>query len=286
VPLSAALGAIVGLAIILALFSAVMLGMHWAEFYTHGSFYCGVVVVGTIFSYISALVILPTPTDALCLAFPWLLGVGFTLVYGCLFIKTWALYKVWKSAEQLKKANLTPMYIVKGIGIYMVVEVIILVIWSAIDRPKAKYEKMIDNSYELQCRTEHATFWAIFLGTKGAWLIFGAMLSILTRSLAQQFNKSKNIAFSIYNIAALLIIAVPLAIMLQNVSGGVIIIQVGVILIAFTFTMISLFFDIWYHIFFPTTDVIGGLKLSNLQSSTATSNRSSKSSSKDSSAST
>ncbi len=40
------------------------------------------VVAGVMLSYVSALTVLPRPTDALCLAFPWILGVSFILVYG------------------------------------------------------------------------------------------------------------------------------------------------------------------------------------------------------------
>ena len=90
------------------------------------------------------------------------------LVFRCLFIKTWTLYKVYRSAEQLKKTTLTPMYIIKGIGLYLVVELVsytpslvpiynllqfiiiyslmhiylILIIWTAVDRPGVVYHRI------------------------------------------------------------------------------------------------------------------------------------------------
>ena len=119
--------------------------------------------------------LLPAPTDSLCLAFPWLLGIGFTLVYGyflssfhpsspstplpslppsplslllifnssCLFIKTWALFMVYRSAEQLKKTKLTPIFIIARIALYVLVEIVFLVIWSAVDRPKVHYKSIL-----------------------------------------------------------------------------------------------------------------------------------------------
>ncbi len=87
--------------------------------------------------------LLPEPSDGLCLAFPWLLGIGFTLVYGCLFIKTWVLYKVWRNAEQFKKTTLTPGFILKLIGFYLGVEIVILIIWSVIDRPKPVFVSIL-----------------------------------------------------------------------------------------------------------------------------------------------
>eukprot|EP00026_Physarum_polycephalum_P001316 Phypoly_transcript_01317.p1 GENE.Phypoly_transcript_01317~~Phypoly_transcript_01317.p1 ORF type:complete len:1012 (+),score=72.69 Phypoly_transcript_01317:355-3390(+) len=249
--ISIALGVIIGVAVLFAVFAALMLVSFWASFSKHGSFYCALIISGVFVAYISVLVLLPAPTDTLCLAFPWFLGIGFTLVYGCLFIKTWALFMVYRSAEQLKKTKMTPMYIIARLALYILVEIIILIIWSAVDRPRSQYVKMVDNTYQLQCVTHHPTFWAIFASTKGAWLVFGSILSVLTRHVAREYNESKSIAYAIYNIIALLIIAIPLAVALKDIPGGLLIIEVGVVVIALSFTLFALFFPIWYGIFFP-----------------------------------
>lgn len=65
----------------------------------------------------------------------------------CLFIKTWTLYRVYKSAAQLKKTNLTPMYIVKGIGLYLACEIVLLIVWTIVDRPKAKFHSILTSSF-------------------------------------------------------------------------------------------------------------------------------------------
>lgn len=252
--LSIALGVIIGIAVLVAFFALAMLLLFWETFRKHGSFFCGVMIIGVFFGYASALTLLPVPSDALCMLFPWLLGVGFTLVYGCLFIKTWTLYQVHRSAKQMKRTNLTPVYIIKGIGLYLCVEVIILMIWTIVDRPTVKYNKMVDGTYDLQCTT-HPTFWAIFAAVKAAWLVFGAVLSIITRHVASEYSESKSIAYATYNITALLVIAIPLALVLHDIPGGYIIIVVGIIVIALTFTMCSLFFGIWMRIFFPDKDL-------------------------------
>lgn len=252
--ISIAMGAVVGIAMLVALFSTAMLAMYWESFRKHGSFYCAVIIIGVYFSYASVIVLLPVPSDGLCMLFPWLLGIGFTLVYGCLFIKTWTLYQVYRSAEKLQKTTLTPLSIIKGIGLYLSIEIIILIIWTAVDRPNVSYHKMVDNTYQLQCST-HATFWAIFAGVKSVWLVFGAVLSVLTRHVADEYSESKSIAYATYNITALLVVGVPLAISLRSVPGGLMIIEVSVIVIAFTFTMVSLFFGIWLKIFFPPKDL-------------------------------
>jgi hypothetical protein len=39
-----------------------------------------------LIAFASALTLLPRPTKALCVAFPWLIGIGFVMVYGYTFI--------------------------------------------------------------------------------------------------------------------------------------------------------------------------------------------------------
>lgn len=258
--LSAALGAIVGLAVLVTVFSSIMLLLYWGAFARHGSFYSAVILAGIYITYISTLVILPEPTDSLCTAFPWFLGIGFTFVYGCLFIKTWTLYRVWLDAEKFKKTQLTPMTIMKGISVAVLLEIVFLVVWTIIDPPRAKLHKMVGGEYMLQCQTENITFWAIFIAIKGAWLIFGAVLSVVTRRIMREFNHSTSIAYAIYNIFALLVLAVPLAMTLEDIPSGRLIIQVAVIVIAFTFTTVCLFFNVWYRIFVPVDEGINSIR--------------------------
>jgi len=267
VGLKAAMGVICGIVVLLAIFAALMLAMRYDAYASHGSFYSGVIIAGVMLSFASAVVLIPDPTDALCILFPWLLGVGFTLVYGCLFIKTWALYQVWRNAERFKRTNLTPTTILKGIGLDLTVEVIVLIVWSCVDPPKAVLHDMVNDTRMLQCKTNHPTFWIIFLVIKGIWLVFGAGISILTRNVVHEYNQSKSIAYAIYNIFALLILAVPLSIALQDTPGGTLIIEVGVIAIAFSFTLMSLFFNVWHEMFFPSKTLMQS-KLSNISSRT------------------
>jgi hypothetical protein len=254
--LSGGLGAVVGVGVIIGVFAAVMLGMFWSNFARHGAFYCGIIIAGVFLSFVSALTVLPHHSDELCIAMPWFLGVAFVLVYGCLFIKTWALYKVWRNATNFKKTTLTPFYIIKLLGCELAVEVAFLIIWTAVDPPKVHYRKMVDDTYSPACQSDSDAWWAVFLTVKGAWLLFGAVLSVLTRDVAKEYNESSSIAYATYNNVVLAVIAVPLALVLRNVPGGVEIIEVAIIVLAFTFTMCILFFEIWYRIFFPDKNIV------------------------------
>jgi hypothetical protein len=255
--LSSGLAALVSVGLLICLFSATMLFKYWASFSILGSFLSSMILFGCVLSLLSALVLLPEPTDALCTSFIWLLGIGFVLVYGCLFIKTWALYKVWRNAIHYHKASLTPGYIVRCLGMAVLVEAVFLAIWTAIDRPKVHLVKVVNHQAERQCDTDNVTFWVIFLAGKGAWLIFGAVLSVLTKNIAKEYNESSSIAYAIYNNVLLGVIAIPLAILIKEVPGARLTVEVVIVCLAFSFTMVVVFFRIWHSIILPDKVSIG-----------------------------
>lgn len=247
--LAGGLGFFVGLCALVAIGAALVLALRWDYFANHGPFYSALILVGVVMSYAAAATVLPEPTDTLCLAFPWLLGLAFNLVYGCLFIKTWVLYGVFRKAAQLKKTSMTPFDILRLIGIFIVVECILLIVWTVQDPPTVHRVDFADHTYSYQCSNSNV-FWAIFLAYKGGWLIFGAILAFLTRNIVSEYNESKSIAAAIYADIALVVIAIPLALSIQDSEGGLAIVEVVVICLSFTFTMIVLFWTVWKNIFF------------------------------------
>jgi len=189
----------------------------------------------------------------LCIGFPWLLGLAFTLVFGCLFLKTWRMWGIMRAVQQLKRRALTNMYVLKLLSLYFAIEVIYLIVWTLIDPPRAEYITLIDGkSQQLQCVSLKFgfLFWGIFLGYKIAWMFFGAYMAIKTRGIFEEYNESHQIAFSIYNCMAVAIVSIPLGLVLRNISSANVIITIAAIMLVFTATLISLFGKIWLKILF------------------------------------
>jgi len=246
--LTTALAALTGACILVLLVSLLIFLIKMPYFKSHSVVFCALIKVGAFMGYASALVLLPTPTNALCAAFPWLLGVSFTLVYGCLFLKTWWIWRIFRSAQKLQHLSMTTWYICRLLGLYFSIEVAYLVVWTVIDPPRVRYVELVDGTMELRCMVTHDIFWFVFIAYKGAWMIFGAVLAVLTRNIFSRFNESKTIAFSIYNSVVVVIVAIFLGITLENIPGVTIVVEVMAILLNFTFTVVALFLGVWLEI--------------------------------------
>jgi hypothetical protein len=66
------------------------------------------------------------------------------------------------------------------------------------------------------CAPQGATMIGIIGSYKGLMLLFGGLMSFSTRSVSENFNESKPIAFSIYNVLFTCCIIIPIALLNQS----------------------------------------------------------------------
>jgi hypothetical protein len=67
------------------------------------------------------------------------------------------------------------------------------------------------------CAPSSPVLGSVLATTKGLMLLFGALMSFSTRSVAEHFNESRSIAFAIYNVLFTLAVIIPIA-LLQKVK--------------------------------------------------------------------
>jgi len=264
--LSGVLGAAVGLCIIYTILALVVLIVRIEYFQEKSPLFCGLILFGALLAFLGALMVLPEPSDALCMTFPWLVGVGFTLVFGCLFLKTWRIYHVVHSAIKFEKVAIPNVYLIKLLSVGLIAEFILLIVWTAYDPIKATLRPYDDDTTRMTCYAPHmGQFWAAFAGYKILWLIFGTIMAIKTRNLYEKYNESNAIGFSIYNTMAMIVIGIPLAILLKKYPYVLTCVQVILIVVVFLFVITSLFVSTWLRLLFGEQKSLPEIK--NLSSS-------------------
>jgi len=247
-------------------FALALLVMKTEHYKEKTPLFCYLINIGVIIGYMAAIVTLPQPTDNLCGAFPWLVGIAFTLIYGCLFLKTWRIYWILRASKKMLKTNLTNWYICRLIGAYFLFEVIYLVIWTLVEPLHAEKVNVVNNQQQYQCTSDHwGIFWGVFLGYKMLWMIFGACMAIRARFIFDKINESKPIYYCIYNAVTVLIVGIPLIAALNNIPYALVILEVVIILLICTFTLVALFFNVWMEILVGEEDeFITGLRKRNI----------------------
>lgn len=164
-----------------------------------------------------------------CQARSWILCFGFTLAYGSMFLKIYAVYRfATQRQNELQIIKEYELYVV--IGVLLILDVVIMSAWQLVDPffieleifPRERPEST-DKDIELQpqlehCSSQHSYIWlGVVFGYKGILLLFGSLLVYETRNVKlKQINDSRFVAMSMANVLVVVIITVPVTLTITS----------------------------------------------------------------------
>jgi len=180
---------------------------------------------------------------------PWLLGLPTISMIAVLASKNFRIYRIFRFP--LQKVKISDWELLGLWVIIMIPAVIILIVWSIVSIPTAKMEEF-DGVDHFVCSfgTTGFVFFFIFVGYSTLVLIFGAIISILSRNTPSLFNESKLLTISIYNLGFLGCVIIPVFFVLNSFNPFLAwILRTCAVLYAFSATMILQFVPRLFGIF-------------------------------------
>ncbi|KAL7549862.1 hypothetical protein ACHAWF_016594 [Thalassiosira exigua] len=164
--------------------------------------------------------------DAACMAVPWLVVVGFVVSYSALFAKTWRIKKIYDEARAMRRVKIDPKDVAFIMAILLSAAVVVLVTWQLV--APLKWEREILAVNELgqatesigKCSSDGALPFLIVLAVFiFGCLLFALYLSYVTRKMPSDFNEGKWVTASILSTFQILVLAVPVLVIVVNVSS-------------------------------------------------------------------
>jgi hypothetical protein len=148
--------------------------------------FCVLVVIGCIFGFTSALSWTDEPTFSLCQLRIWLAGIGFAIAYGGIVVKNFRIWRIFGNQSLKIFAVTNTDLIVKGIIPLLVLEIVILIIWTVVDPfvPVQSSTPLLEYYQRNKaCASQYAWPVGIFLAYNGLLLGAGVLISFLTSKL-------------------------------------------------------------------------------------------------------
>jgi len=242
-------GVLAGLASLYALFNIITIRLYCKHFHYQNPLFSQFVMWGAILGYISVVILIPQLNDITCVVEVWLLGFSYVFLYGSLFVKTWRIWRIVGNSK-LRVVKITLKDILKIMTIIIIVELAYLILWTAVDRPKAiiKADPNTNNSAHYTCDT-HWAWWAAFIGYKLIFLSFGVFLAIRTRKFPSIFNEAQQLGFSIYITFFAAILLLILAFTLRDFQVALFVLRTFGVLIPFFMITVILYASTMHRIF-------------------------------------
>lgn len=211
------------------------------------------ILIGTIISNSTVFVWRLTSNNVVtCALTPVLLGMGFVITFGALFIKSWRIHMLFneKSLKMFKITDLKLLLILLGfmlvegaiVSVIAVFQAGVVMITPDPFRPSTWYLQCVDNTIGF-------TFVIICVVLDGILLGFGLYIAIRIRKLKHKlYNESRILAFVIYNIALLALLITILQFVGAVNRQILFIVRSLAIILASSVTTISLYANKIYYI--------------------------------------
>ncbi|MGK3754091.1 MAG: hypothetical protein ACI8RD_006399 [Bacillariaceae sp.] len=183
-----------------------------------------------------------------CLAFPWLLVLGFSASFAALFSKIWRLNKIFHAARMMKQIKVNTRDVMIPFVTFMSLNVLLLLCWTIVSPPQ--YERIYTSDEERN--HSYGTCWSSFSNASitiaVALLVINSSAVILAnvqayraRFISDEFSESKYIGLINLMMLQILLVGIPLIFLVHEnpraeffvVSSIVLILSLSLLLLIF-----------------------------------------------------
>ena len=240
-------GVITGILILVALLLIVFvvafgICLRYKRLRVVSPFFLILILLSVIVGYFSVFAWFGKPHPVACAFQPWLLGLPALSMIAALSVKTFRLWRIFRIP--LQKTKITNFELFVLWTLVMIPAVFIVAIWTIISTPTAGIEERDGNDHYV-CATGGFTgepggiiFFSIFASYGALILLLGGILSFMARHVPSLFNECKLLAISIYNLALLSVVIIPVYLIVVIYNPFIAwILRTCAILYAFTATM-------------------------------------------------
>ncbi|GLD94716.1 hypothetical protein PINS_up003340 [Pythium insidiosum] len=151
-------------------------------------------LAGGILVCAAAIIYAGRPSNGICAGRPLLISMGFTTVFGSLFVKSLRVYRVFMRTA-LKRVTVTMWMMIKVFAVFFFVDVLILAVWFIVDFPSPTVEMKPPQGFQgnvdrITCKSSSFMFTALLIFWKAMLLFLGLYISFLVRNVSADFQES------------------------------------------------------------------------------------------------
>lgn len=194
--------------LVLCIISGIDLVFHWNSNVVRSASknFLFLSLVGVMLQGISLFFWIGKATAPTCILRFWFFGIGYSLVFSCIFAKNYRVWRIFSEKESFKRIEILDIHLLlKFVFVIVGIEILFLTIWTAIPsiRPFDSYQQLnlLDSStlehYSI-CKL-NKVFSIIFIALKFILLLPMAFISYHTRFVDKTYKESQMIAYTIYS---------------------------------------------------------------------------------------
>lgn len=158
-----------------------------------------------------------------CMAIPWLYSVGFCITFGTLLAKIRRVWLLFVAAANMERVTVTARETFSVIGLVLLVDLTILVCWTAISPLEWERSIVTADKYNEPLESEgHCTgeYWAQFgiaIALFHLFLLLAACyMCYVSRDIPTQFSEGKYVSIAMVSNLQIFVVGVPVLVIIGN----------------------------------------------------------------------
>jgi hypothetical protein len=182
-------------------------------------------IVGAILMNITIVAYIGPNTDVSCLLRPWAFNLSATIMFAPLLMKLRRVNVLFNNAS-LKKVKVTNAQVISTICVILLVDILILVLWTIVEMPRVKsvsatYANVLLPVEDKVCTTGIANkFEVVMLAYKILLIAYGVYQAASAWNIQSDFSEAKHFAIAIYNITIMGGLSYFLSLFLLTTTGA------------------------------------------------------------------
>ena len=180
-----------------------------------------------------------------CMAFPWLLSIGFTTTFAALFSKTWRLNKVFRNAANMRGVVVKEKDVIFPFAVLMTINSALMLSWTLVD-PLVWYRTEPNEYYESHgyCRAEgngYIAFLILIAIANASALVLATIEAFHARNIATEFSESTYILAILVSLLQAVVVGIPLLVIVHDNAVASYFVWSGIIFVV-TMAILGLIF--------------------------------------------
>ena len=160
-----------------------------------------------------------------CMAFPWLLSMGFTIAMSALFSKLWRINKLFQSAHDLRRIQVREKDVLGPFAVLFGLNFVALLLWTLLDplqweRSEIDGRPSSHNQSYGACRSTHgpaSTAMIVVVGVVNASAFCVACYqAFCARNVSDEFSESRSLGVALFSWVQLLLVGVPVLFLIDE----------------------------------------------------------------------
>lgn len=156
----------------------------------------------------------PEGCNKACVAIPWLIATGWTILFSALFAKIWRVNIVYRNSIKFRRLKVSETDVLLPFAILLTLNVIILLVWTLMDPLYySRTNVSVTDSYG-SCSASGDVIWKICISLlaalNGTALLMANFQAWQARNLSTEYGESKYIGMAMACILQVIVVGVPL----------------------------------------------------------------------------